>query len=115
MRKPGQVVGQLIALPLGILVTILSAQIWLRFVNIDFEPCSQNGFIWKLLLMFAGQVVIHEWQHLIVHPKWGWSDRSTVGFWPRRVFFHAHYEGPCIEIAFNCCCWHHLWDSQLSR
>lgn len=47
----------------------------------------------QLLLALPLLLVAHELLHALCHPGWGLSSRTTLGVWPARGFFYAHYAG----------------------
>jgi len=90
LREPTLWVLQLVAFPLGVVAFIAVGGLWilvtpLRLISFD--------SVWLLLIAFVGIVPIHELIHTAVHPRSGRSRNSTLGFWPSRMVFYAHYDG----------------------
>ena len=48
------------------------------------------GAIVLVLLLY---IPLHELLHLVLHPDWGFSDRSVLVIWPTKLRFGAYYEG----------------------
>jgi len=89
---PGLVISVLVGLGLPIIpFAFLSAESWLL-------PRAETGMAetipwWIVFPVVLVCVLAHEFLHLIGHPGWGRSDRSTVLIWPNRLQLGVHYEG----------------------
>lgn len=46
-----------------------------------------------LTIGLLGLLAAHEALHALFHPGWGLSGRTTLGLWPARGLFYAHYAG----------------------
>jgi len=68
---------------------------------LDFDSSREGtGVLIIFLLLVPLSVVVHELLHAAVHPGQGRSRRTTIGFWPRRRVFFAHYEGRMSRNRF---------------
>jgi hypothetical protein len=86
---------QLKATPIGIIAAILIGFLWSYIIPVnDFinEIKFPNTVI-IFALCLIGTLIIHEILHLIVHPKYGNSEESLLGFWPSKMFLYALYKG----------------------
>ena len=88
LKEPGPIVMQCFALPLGILFCALMIWLWVRWT-----PVTENPVTYPLLLAIVMLSVfpVHELLHLVMHPKFGMSDKSFLGVWPSRMILYAYY------------------------
>lgn len=103
MREPSPLAMQFFAIPLGFAVAAAIGYCWYRtgvFSSLKFEGRYSFGFLISLLLSFPGLIIVHEILHAAVHPGFGRSSATTVGIWPRRLLFYAHYSGPLTRNRF---------------
>jgi hypothetical protein len=65
-------------------------------------PVSLEGYsVSRAILLFILFILpVHEMAHALLHPGGGASNRTTVGVWPGRLLFFAHYEGPMSRNRF---------------
>ena len=68
-------------------------------------PLFEEGLRWPawtdVMLfapVFAGLVLLHELLHAALHPGYGLTQRTVIGWWPERGMFYAHYHG---ELSRN--------------
>jgi hypothetical protein len=68
-------------------------------------PLLADGFRWPSVAdfmlaapAFAALVLVHELLHASLHPGWGWTRNTVIGWWPERGMFYAHYQG---ELSRN--------------
>lgn len=96
LREPEPIVVQLIALPIGLLMALATAFVWLKFTPLSLQIDSQSlpAFIFATIFF----VIPHELLHLFCHPQFGFSKASVLGVWPSRLLFFAHYLG---ELSRN--------------
>ena len=90
LRAPPPSLGNLLALPVGIVAAGVVAVLW--FVVTPLRDIMPAMSLPAFLLSFAGIVVVHELIHALVHPMAGLSPHSIMGFWPS-VGFYANYDG----------------------
>jgi hypothetical protein len=88
-EPPLWVVRWILALPLSLVLVLLSAVFVTRYTEITIEGLSGGG----LIAVYVATIAMHELVHAAIHPDRGLSDRTVVGLWPSRLVFFAHYEG----------------------
>jgi hypothetical protein len=94
---PGKL--QLIALPIGLVVsTILSGFWYLRGPKV--VPLLESLKLWQMILIMLGVMVVHELIHALFFPNWGLDSKTVLGCWPKKLVFYAHYEGPLNKGRF---------------
>ena len=100
LREPDPWLMQLFALPLGLIAFFGVAALWFYATPLEAEQLESGGFLLLGLGAFIPLVVIHELIHAAVHPEFGRSNRSILGFWPSRLLFYAHYDGALDRNRF---------------
>lgn len=108
LREPTPAAFQWIAFPIGVATAAALAAGWNWLTpsvdaEILFRVTSNPGTepAWwpaaKLLAIvgggFLGLIAVHELIHAAGMPRFGWSPRTVIGFWPARVLFYAAYLG----------------------
>lgn len=105
IREPGPWMLQLMALPVAVILLLLSAGLlYLVFPGELFLNTSSPGTIsipiWPFLFISILIIPVHELLHAICHPGWGLSSNSVIGLWLSRALFYAHYEGSMSRNRF---------------
>jgi putative zincin peptidase len=104
IREPGPLLMQFCALPLGLIAFVAVGWCWARLVTWSFIPSSAPGmgllFAALFFLSMPAIIVVHELIHAGVHPEFGKSPATVVGFWPSKLVFYAHYEGELSRNRF---------------
>jgi hypothetical protein len=95
LREPGPVLMQLYALPLGIVMCAVVVALWYSLTPVATPPFVHRTVLLGAVLL---SIPVHEWIHALVHPHFGMSPLSVLGFWPSRLLFYAHYTG---ELSRN--------------
>ncbi len=90
LREPTPLVFQFLATPLGFLASGIVAVAWLFLTPIRLAQLDSVGT--AVIALFA-IIPIHELIHAAVHPRFGMSANSILGFWPAQILFYAHYFG----------------------
>jgi len=93
LREPSPWLTQLVALPLGGMGFVISGMLWLGLTNLNYAQLESDSFLLTGLLLFVPLIVVHEFIHALAHPQLGLSTGSTIGFWPSKLLFYAHYDG----------------------
>jgi hypothetical protein len=99
LREPTPWVMQVLALPLGIIGSLVVGTLWffltpLRGVSLDTVSMEFIAFA------CLATITIHELIHAAVHPRSGTSSSSILGIWPSRCLFYAHYDGELSRGRF---------------
>ena len=81
---------QALALPIGAAIAFAVLYGWGRYAP---KPSVAFEGLFKVLIVLALLIAVHEALHALAHPSFGLSRRSAIGFWPSRVLFYTHYEG----------------------
>lgn len=98
VREPSPWVFQLMAMPIGVGTAVVVACLWSYVTPL---PALTSTVTWSsILIAFVGLVVVHELLHAVVHPFVGLSSQTTLGFWPSRILFYAHYDGEMSRNRF---------------
>jgi len=100
IREPNPLLLNILALQLSIILMVVAvfaiSLIWeggfLAIIQGTLEQSGLNPFL-VFLVVVVILIPIHELVHLLIHPKFGCSDKSILGFWLSRGIFYAHYEG----------------------
>ena len=96
MREPNPLLMQLVALPflaLGVGLTVIAI---IEFTNIDLRLLTPTRFLSICLIL----VPAHELIHAACYPRNQPSSDALIGFWPRRLLFYAHFDGPMRRNRF---------------
>jgi hypothetical protein len=107
LREPGPLIINLLAIPTAILLLAATGYAislaWpggiLGIIQKVLEQSSMNPFLVSLVVIVIS-IPVHELVHLLVHPKFGRSDKSILGLWLSRGMFYAHYEGAVSRNRF---------------
>lgn len=104
LREPTPWLMQLCALPIGLVVAFAVGYGW-SFILHDLPPLRLAGrgavvALISFLLSFPLLIVVHEFIHAWVHPHFGRTDDSALGFWPSRLVFYAGYLGELSRERF---------------
>ncbi len=90
------------ALPIALLNMMFVFLIWLLFTpvmdllkTVSF-PLPIQGF----LLCLIGVLAVHELIHASVHPQFGFSSNTILGFWLSRMLLYAMYDGTLFRNRF---------------
>src|SRR5713101_6269353 len=83
MHEPTPWVMQLLALPLGIVLSIALAVLWLSLTPLGQAPPPSAAELFGALV---AMVPAHEALHVAAHPRTG---DSILGFWPSRLLFYT--------------------------
>lgn len=104
LREPSPWLMQLYAFPLGLIAFGGIGALWFCTTNLKASVLDSPGFIVLGFLAFFPLIVAHELIHALVHPQFGRSERSILGFWPSRLLFYAHYAGELSRNRFLAIC-----------
>lgn len=88
IREPGPRAIQLVALPVAGLL-LLAVRGAISLVAPDTELGGDLLFGLLVIVLIAP---LHEIVHALLTPRFGASEHTTVGFWPSRFLFYAHYD-----------------------
>lgn len=95
MREPTPWVMQLLAVPLGMVLSLTLAVFWFSLTPLGQAPPPSAAELFGALV---AMVPAHEALHVAVHPRTG---NSILGFWPSRVLLYTHYRAalPCRRFV----------------
>jgi len=96
-EPPLWVVRWILALPLSLVLALVSAVSVMRYTEITAEGLNGGA----LIAVYVATIAVHEIVHAAIHPDRGLSDRTVLGLWPSRLVFFAHYEGPRTKSNFT--------------
>lgn len=107
-REPNMLVLWLLAIPFSVVMFIgtfiaigvvgdSSAKITVRP---DVTAMQVTWFVLACVGIFVGVLIVHELIHLIAHPKFGFSNHSVLGIWPRAGVCYAYYGGELSRNRF---------------
>lgn len=65
-------------------------------------PPTDGAFEIRLVSRSVVFVAAHEPMHALFHPDHGTSRATTIGFWPSRLVFFAHYDGISSKLRSLC-------------
>jgi hypothetical protein len=99
VREPNPMMMQLLALPMMFVLMAVWGLAVLMLVGPDLVFSELSGLAgnWGAYLLCGGffflLIPLHELLHALVHPGWGFSPRTIIGFWMSKGLFYAHYDG----------------------
>ena len=98
IRGPGQIVMQIVAFPVGVLIFLviggLLSLFWPQELTLN-KIVSAGAFLLRpLVVIIIFLVPVHELIHALFHPAFGTSDQTIIGLWLRKWLFYAYYQGP---------------------
>jgi len=103
MREPGPMVAQFLALPLGVLLMMLTGYFWVGRMQVRVPILTPHEILIYavgVMLAFPVLIALHEFIHATFHPRSQGGSDTIVGVWPRRLLFYAHYMGPLSRERF---------------
>lgn len=107
IREPNPLILNVLAFPVAILLLVMTilviSFVWeggpLAIVGEILEQSGPNPFLVSLVVVVIS-IPIHELFHLFIHPEFGRSNKSILGFWLSRGMFYAHYVGAVSRNRF---------------
>jgi hypothetical protein len=88
------------ALPVAAVSAAAVAIMWVLIVDvsrIEWDDAILSAIVWV-----PGLIALHEAIHALLHPRFGLTSDTIVGFWPQQVFFYAAYLGEMSRERFVC-------------
>ena len=88
LKEPSPVLLHLLAVPTAVALLVLTFLCCRAFVGPDefrLDMINMNLLYWTI----AALVPMHEVVHAISTPSWGMSEKTVVGFWPRKLAPYA--------------------------
>jgi len=98
IKEPSPWYAQLMAFPIGLIITVLLGILW--YTAAPFDGFDVDDIGGSALLWLAGIVVCHEFIHALFHPGCGTSANTYFGFWPSKLLFYAHYDSIISKRRF---------------
>ena len=90
IKETSPVLLHLLALPVAVVLMVLTFLFCRAFLGPDvfrLDMINMALVYWTIVIV----IPIHEVVHAISTPSWGMSDKTVVGFWPRKVLPYAIY------------------------
>jgi hypothetical protein len=100
LREPTPWVAQLLAVPVAIAITAATLYAWHLLIPAKVLWSKLGAAVLLSLPAYVMLVPIHECVHAACHPSSGRSPATIFGFWPSKLLFYAHYEGPMSRNRF---------------
>ncbi len=90
IKTPSIWTTQLLGLTIGLLFSFIIGILWYFLAPLDnFE--KEIGF--SVFAWMVGVMILHELVHATLHPGYGLSSKSYLGFWPSKLVLFAYYDG----------------------
>jgi hypothetical protein len=87
LKEPDAVKFQIMAFPVGLVVTVI---LYLSIMNtISFHSLFSRPVI--TLILFILIIPFHEFFHAICFTKFGFTDKTILGIWPKKLLFYTHF------------------------
>jgi len=86
--------------PVAAVSALTVAILWILTVDvtrIEWLVAVLSAVVW-----FPGLIALHEAVHALLHPHFGVSRNTIVGYWPQHVFFYAAYLGEMSRERLAC-------------
>ncbi len=100
LREPSPWVAQLLAVPVAAIAGLGTGYLWAVLTDGSWIWPNPD---WWLVPLLLGLVVVHELVHALLHPAYGRTPDSILGFWPSTGLFFAHYQGIWSKWGFVRC------------
>jgi hypothetical protein len=103
IREPGPLLMQCIAAPIGLVSALLTGYGWAQagLANAPRLASPNTALLIALLVAsFPALIIVHEFVHAVVYPRFGLTSATIIGLWPRRLLFYAHHSGPLARNRF---------------
>lgn len=109
LREPGLLTFYVLALPIAAVtvaaLTIAISSVGDESAKIVIRPGDVTSLrvvigIVTGIFYFVGALAVHEFVHLLAHPRCGLSDDSVLGIWPAGGVAYAHYDGEITRNRF---------------
>ena len=88
VKDPSPLLLHVLAVPTAVAIMVLTYLCCRAFVGLDefrLDRINMNLVYWTI----AALIPIHEVVHAISTPSYGMSDKTVVGFWPRKILPYA--------------------------
>jgi hypothetical protein len=87
LTEPGPILLQALAIPTAVVMLVLAFFFYTIFIGEDEFRIDMTLVWWAIVILTP----IHEFVHAISTPSWGMSDKTVVGFWPRKILPYTLY------------------------
>lgn len=104
IKEPSMGTVQLLGIPVAaVLLGLFGSWLYaLGALDLDFDDSLLIQLVVALVLVLP-MFFLHELAHALVHPGWGTSRQTVVGFWPQYLSFYAHYDAEMSRRRFMLC------------
>ena len=101
IREPGPIAIQILAIPVAVLLMILTGWLFWQFLpsKFIFEEMAPYHLELTIVVLFL-LLPVHELLHALCHPGFGFSNQTVLGVWPSKLLLYAHYEGALSRNRF---------------
>ena len=85
------IIFKFVIILIGILISFLSYQFIKDVISIEFiiKVFKNKGNLVYILIL----IPLHEYSHAIIYPKFGLSDKTIIGIWPKKFVLYSYYDG----------------------
>ncbi len=87
LTEPSPILLHALAIPTAVVMMVLAFFFYTIFIGEDEFRIDITLVWWAIVIL----IPIHEFVHAISTPFWGMSDKTVVGFWPRKILPYAFY------------------------
>ncbi len=87
LREPSPILLHALAIPTAVVIMALMFFFYTMFISENTFQIDMTLVWWAIAIL----IPIHEFVHAVSTPSWGMSNKTVVGFWPRKILLYAFY------------------------
>ncbi len=103
IAEPSPLMLQVYCTPIAILSGGTIYWIWHHLLELE-APHIPRGWntVWQIAIVasFPLLILVHELLHAVTYPHYGCDQATSIGCWPSRLLFYAHYDGELTRNRF---------------